>query len=147
MKNDKIKLFIEESLKMAPRFRKNIIQPSNFFQDVKLSPHQHLCLSILLVNKDISMTDLALKLGVSNQQLTRIMDYLVENKWVIRYTSEENRRIVLSSITEEGKIFLLNIKEKMIEHISIAFSDLSENDLDECIGHLRAVNKILSKTK
>lgn len=145
MKKEKITTLINESLKIAPSFRRNVIHGGNFCGNLKLSPHQHICLHLIYQFETISMSELAKKLGVSNQQITRIMNSLVENKWVLRYTSKENRRIVLTQITDEGVKVINYLKDKIHEHLSLSFNILTEAELDECIKHFKAINKILAK--
>ena len=105
-KQAKIKIFIRELMQFAPSFRKNFTTPPVTILKAKLSPHQFFCLINIYKHGPISMDDLALKLGVSNQQLTRIVDGLVEQKMTRRIQDKTNRRIIQAEISEIGKTTL-----------------------------------------
>lgn len=144
MKEEKIKLFLKEFFEMAPDFRKKM-----FFQpnagNKKISPHQFYCLKIISQAKEISMSELADNLGVSNQQLTRITNDLTEHNFIERYTDPSNRRIVLAKITEEGRFFI-NISQKIMhDKIAAKLNHLTEKELDDCINHIKSLAAILKK--
>ena len=71
--------FAREAMKLAPNFRKNFTTPPVSLK-TKLSPHQFFCLMHIYKHGPISMGDLAIKLGVSNQQLTRINGWTCQTK-------------------------------------------------------------------
>jgi len=144
MKSEKIKIFIREVMLFAPDVRKNFM---NFpvCAGFKLSPHQFFCLINIYKSGPLSMSGLAQKLGVSNQQLTRIIDSLVENDLVIRFTDPLNRRIVLTKISENGKEILMKVEGSIQKSIAQGLEILTEEEIDACLTHVRALKTILSK--
>ena len=145
-KQAKIKIFIRELMQFAPSFRKNFTTPP-LNTKAKLSPHQFFCLINIYKHGPISMGDLALKLGVSNQQLTRIVDGLVEQKMTRRIQDKTNRRIIQAEISEIGKTTLQDMHLAIQESTAQALEVLSEEELDQLIVHMRALSSISSKVK
>jgi len=145
-KQEKIDVFAREAMKLAPNFRKNFTTPPVSLK-TKLSPHQFFCLMHIYKHGPISMGDLAIKLGVSNQQLTRIMDGLVKQKMVERFQFQTNRRMIQTRISEEGKAALREIHLSIQENTRQALQVLSEEELDQCIFHIRALATILAKAE
>jgi len=148
MKQEKIKVLIQEAMAFAPGFRKNLLEPCmpsgvNF----KVSRHQLFGLSILAASERISMSGLALKLGVSNQQLTRIMDGLVESGLAVRFTAENDRRSVQTVISDEGRKVLAELESYREEALLKLFESLTEAEIDGAAGHLRALNALLAKAE
>ena len=84
----------------APPFRKNYIRQPEQAHGLPRIPHHHLfCLIILNRGEKETMGSLAEKMGVSVQQLTRIVGELAEGGFAVRTQSEENRRLTLVSAT------------------------------------------------
>lgn len=144
MKEEKIKIFLSEAMNFAPTFRKNFMSPAAT-AEFNISAHQLFCLMVICKNEPISMSELAVAIGVSNQQLTRIMDGLVENELVERFTDTANRRLVKARISEKGKLHLKAFQASRQMDMIKDFEVLSEEELDECILHIKALVKILSK--
>jgi len=145
-KQEKIKIFIREMMQFAPSFRKNFTTPP-LSMKTKLSPHQLFCLINIYKHGPISMGDLALKLGVSNQQLTRIVDGLVEQKMTKRIQDKTNRRVVQAEISEIGKKTLQDMHLAIQESTAKALEVLGEEELDELNVHMKALSHILAKVK
>lgn len=146
MKEEKIRLLIREMMSLAPGYRKNFMQNSQD-SEFKLSPHQVFCLAIILRDEEISMGELAEKLGVSNQQLTRIVDTLVDRNCVERFTDPKNRRVVKAKVNEEGKNIFMQFAEEKRKLTQKALEVLTEEELDSCLFHIRALSNILLKIR
>lgn len=148
MKEEKIKRLISEAMNFAPQFRKSFAN-NQFVSDagLKISPHQFFCLTIIYKYGQLSMSGLAEHLGVSNQQITRIVDYLVQNNFVERFTDPQNRRLVQAKISESGKEMLFKFEEEKRFKMMQALDVLTEKDIDECIFHVQAIKAVLSKIK
>ena len=109
-------------------------------------PHHHMfCLIILMKSERESMGSLAEKLGVSNQQITRIVGELVNEGLAERVFDEANRRAVYVCATRKGKKLLDVYYSFVCKHIEEEFSDMSDEDVDALIYHLDAISKILDK--
>lgn len=146
MKEEKIKLLIKEGMSFAPNFRKNFGSPFSFC-NIKFSPHQIFCLKILWTHSNLSMSELAAKLGVVSQQLTKIVDTLAENNLVERYTDPANRRVVQVKLSKHGEEILTQIESSVTAQLSTTLSNLTEEEIDDCLMHVKEIKKILSKLK
>ncbi len=145
MKRDKIKILIGELMQIAPEFRKSFSH-NQFNSNLRISHHQLYTLIIINKHEELSMSELAEKLGVSNQQITRIMDGLVTNELVERYVDPNNRRIVQTKMTLKGKEMIAEIEVSMNESMVNVLSVLSNEEIEESIVHIKALKKILEKT-
>ena len=72
------------------------------------------------------MTQLASRLAVSKQQLTKIVDCLVKKELVQRMGSSQNRRLVLLELTDQGKQLINQILAKQAEKAMLLFSGVTK---------------------
>ena len=92
------------------------------------------------------MGEIADKLGVSNQQITRIMDGLVDLRLVERFVDPTNRRLVQTKINDNGKKVIREYEKALSQNWVTELSVLTIEEIEASIEHLKALNKILEKT-
>ncbi|NMB04509.1 MAG: MarR family transcriptional regulator [Tissierellia bacterium] len=85
---------------------------------------------------ELNMTNLAREVGVSNQQLTKIVDVLVKRKLVQRGYNPNNRRVVLVSLTEVGIDYVEKMTDAIIQSIKGRGIDFNKKKLAEIETHL-----------
>ena len=130
----------------APPFRKNYIrQPEQAKHLPRLSHHQLFCLINLNGSGGQTMSALAERMGVSVQQLTRIVGELTESGLAMRTPSEENRRTIFVSITDKGREMLLHYYRAACKRMRERFSSMDERDVDALLYHLEEAVGLLDK--
>lgn len=90
-------------------------------------------------NCPITMTKFAYEMGITKQQLTKLVNDLEEKGYVERSHNKENRRQVYISITEEGLAHLDQmIGELVCETLTTlsAFSDEEKQHIYNCASEL-----------
>lgn len=147
MRDEKIGILTNEILQSVAAVKKTFREHMPpYTGEFRLPPHQFHCLNILYRNDDpLSMSELAEKLAVSNQQLTRIVDLLVGSELAERSTSPDNRRVVLVKISEKGKNLVATSDIHMKTNAAKILSDVSEEEIDEITFHIRALKEIMLK--
>ncbi|NLC66289.1 MAG: MarR family transcriptional regulator [Clostridium sp.] len=111
-------------------------------EEYDLNGHQMAAVGYLKQNKSMTMGELSLKVDISKQQTTQLVNSLVEKKFVTREVNPENRREVIVKPTEhainiliEGtNYFLMNAMEQINE----MFGDDKEK-LEESLRYLSDV--------
>jgi DNA-binding MarR family transcriptional regulator len=107
--------------------------------NVELSYPQILVLYALLEKPDCKMSDLSNWLKISHGVATRTVDRLVEKGMVERRHGDEDRRVVLVSLSSEGKEYA----EKMIgSHLEKMTEVLSRVKAGELEAFLRLLGEI-----
>ncbi|MEG2174750.1 MAG: MarR family transcriptional regulator [Oscillospiraceae bacterium] len=114
MDEQEIKETIGEILGLLILFQRNFIRPVLRVVN-EVSPAQIAVLCALAGNGDISMTRLSQEVSVSSQQLTRLVEGLVQRGYVSRSKNPDNRRLVLISLTGDGVSFLQSFQGRAIE--------------------------------
>ncbi len=103
-------------------------------------------LSALIMLKSmgkINMTTLAKSIDVSNQQLTKVVDNLVQRKLVKRSYDKKNRRIVLIEITKDGREYIDDILVNLKKYLESNSKKFNEKLLDDVIKKIDEVNDFM----
>ena len=100
-------------------------------KDIPLSMTQLTCLYIISHSDGLSMSELASDLNMSNQQLTKIVDALVEFEMVERVCDESNRRKFSAHITPKGRELLQSLKEEVDKKLGYVLRKKSDDEIDK----------------
>lgn len=100
-------------------------------KDIPLSMTQLTCLYIISHSDGLSMSELASDLNMSNQQLTKIVDALVEFEMVERICDESNRRKFYARIAPKGKELMLSLKEEVDKKLGHVLAKKSDDEIDK----------------
>ncbi len=79
-------------------------------------------------NCPITMTQFANEMGITKQQLTKLVNDLEEKQYVVRSHNKENRRQVYIEITDHGVQHLEKMLGGIVHEILTALSDFPEDD-------------------
>ncbi len=105
---------------------------------------------ILLISsiplEGLDMTSLARRLGVDNSTLTRLVNILVRNGWVIKQQNPKDKRSVLVSLTEEGESVQQKIEEKIDRFGQDIYLEIPMEDREEVKEILSSFHWIVSKS-
>lgn len=110
-----------------------------------ISPMQFRTLGIISENKTITMTDLANEVCISKQQLTPMIDKLIDSNTVERKADKEDRRIIKISLTTYGTQLLEERKAKLLNSLSKKFENLSLENIEKLNTALDTINEIISE--
>ena len=147
-KDEKIKELIDILLKLKPSFKKNIGKnrvAEALKSGIKLATNQQLCMNIIHDNNGISMSSLTNRMGVSNQQTTRIVSDLEEYSFIKRERDPNNKRIILAYETEAGRKYYNDLFEAMNKAFKEMFLELDDDILDELLYHFKAIFKLVGQ--
>lgn len=121
-----------------PKLRK-IFRNLVSIKDVPISMTQLTCLTIIFKQDELTMSDLAEELSMSNQQLTKVVDALVDFDMVERSTDPNNRRKIYAKITDKGRKTVSDLRQeidKKLGHVMRQFSPDEMDKLYDCIAHI-----------
>ena len=147
MKEEKIRQLIDGLWSTTLASRKHIDEPRRAAGESALSHHQVFCLDLLRENGDVSMSELAAQAGVSNQQLTRIVNELVNLGCAERYPSPTTRRVVFVKITDKGNEILHENLRLAYEYAYAKLDRFTEAELDDILLHFTALQQYWLRLK
>lgn len=85
------------------------------------------------------------KMHISKSNLTKLVNQLIDEGLVFRTHSEQDRRIILLDITEEGKKVMKSHYEMMIKELTKTFDIYDEEEIDELSYHFKEIDRLISK--
>ena len=107
--------------------------------DGKLTVSHYIILNLLNDRKDSNMSELAKNLKLTMSATTSIIDKMVELKLVKRHHSEDDRRIVLITLTGNGKILVSKISKDRLVVIREILSVLSDKEKQLYLGLIKKI--------
>lgn len=115
----------------------------------KLTSLQYMTLIALGMASEqpVTMNKLSAILNISKQQTTKLVDGLVGENFVTRYTNPNNRREVLAELTLDGFERLATFRQAQYEAMLGYFEDFTNEEMTEILGHVRALFAIFGKKK
>ena len=141
MKEEVKALFHQELLDMMVLYNEKVLrQVKDSFKDT-FSPAQFFTLSAM------SMSQLAHISSMQKQQVTKLVNFLVDHQYVIRVPCQKDRRIIRVEATEKGKQYMQEYSRKNINEVSQLFSVLTEKESEELLSAFATINRLLKKIK
>lgn len=146
MKNIKQDI-IEKIITVIPHFRKNIIRPMELLsQNDDLSVVQtHALFTLFNSLEPLNMMMLSKELGISKQQLTKVIAILVKLNFIERYRLNDNRREVFLSLTEQGLAKIDILKDQLHNNINQKLNILNDEELQKLDEALVFIMSILER--
>lgn len=92
------------------------------------TPQLHL-LQVIGQKQSCKVSELAQFLGVQPSAITPLIDRLVQGGLVLRENSEQDRRVVIISLTDQGVELWSQIKKEMNENIKQYLTKLDSSEL------------------
>ncbi|MDL2292820.1 MarR family transcriptional regulator [Acholeplasma sp. OttesenSCG-928-E16] len=148
MKSALIKELVNEIIDSIPNYIvKSSLNALENFSGIKISKLQFSTFIILKHENGLSMKNLALRLGIIKQQLTRLVFNLEKEKLVKRIPNKDNKREVNVFITQKGLEVFGEVLENAFNRLSMQFINEDEAKLTSLLFHLKEINKILREVK
>ena len=109
----------------------SIEKDEEFYQELNsLTKKERLTILTITDKGNKTMGEIADKLGVTISTPTYTVTRLIEKGYVCRQRGEEDRRLVLVSLTEKGKKFFENVIDLKTRKLELIFENLSDIEFD-----------------
>ena len=133
----------EMLLAIMPRWHYWFAKPFKRLLDDGVSLEMYYSIQFLRLNGEtMTMSELAAATGMTKQQMTKIVNRLIEHSFVERVSDPDDRRIIRLKITKEALNYIDGFLDKDAAYFKEFFDDLSENDRDELGGAFETLLKI-----
>jgi len=96
-------------------------------------------------NQPITMTRFADEMGITKQQLTKLVNDLEDKEYVIRTHNRENRRQVYISITEQGMAYLETMIGELIHEVLRVMQYFSQEEKEKVGQSVVTLSEIFRK--
>lgn len=115
---------------LIPTFKRRFVRPLEQHIKYALTPMQMHVMTILSEKKYLSMTELSQETEMCKQQMTPLIDKLIDNGFVNREHDCTDRRSLKVSITPEGANLLKDIHQNVLKILKEKIEGLEQNDLE-----------------
>ena len=130
---------------IAYRVSRSVSQGKSLDTHRCVSGMQMHALFILYKTGRHNMTELANLLIVTRQQLTKLIDSLVEKGLVERGDDPKNRRHVMVGLSEQGRLLVEEAINNHFQMMSAFFSTLNDGDAERFMNALATIKEIFTK--
>ena len=117
------------------------------FKEMNLTGTQMMLIRILSHDKEMKVSDLSEKLGLSNSTVSGILDRLEKQGLVERIRSKEDRRVVFVSVTEEFKTTGQDHFSEMESSFEAMTSKATPEEIDTIIKGLDMLKTLLERQR
>ncbi len=133
----------KEMMGTFPLLFKLVFQPCGC--DTSLPTTQMQALLLLSLHGPMNMTQLASRLLISKQQLTKVAEALVEKELIRRVDHHANRRTTFLALTEEGHLFLQHQLDQKAASLSAFLGMLSESERETVLEAFQILQTTLKR--
>ena len=106
---------------------------------------QFFLLNYLSTSPELTMTDIARKMGHSTAAATGLVDRLEKLGYMERTHAIDDRRKVLVRITSQGLQLVARLREELQNQVASAMSETSANDAAEFITSYRTLDNSVAR--
>jgi MarR family transcriptional regulator for hemolysin len=127
---DKLKDVIFYSMDKAIKTYRTFAQKKLKENNYKISIDQWLIIKSILENPGISQHELADRVFKDNASVTRIIELLVQSKYLERENNPNDRRKSNLKVTLEGESIIKKVHSLVLQNRKTALQGVSEEDLE-----------------
>ena len=124
------------------------IELTSFYKnriDLHGASFQQMIAIIVIPIEGIEMSGISEKLGIDNSTATRLIDRLVLKDWVLRSKEEQDKRITMVELTEEGEKMQILYEKELDKSGEAIMKIVSLNDRQQLIEAISRLNWTLLK--
>ncbi len=125
----KARIFLDFMVDYYAMMRRHLVDSNEF----RLHSHGFSTLYALrnYRNCPVTMTQFAKEMGITKQQLTKLVNDLEEKQYVARSHNKENRRQVYIEITDHGLQYLEKMLGSIVHEILTTMAEFSEEEKEQ----------------
>lgn len=136
---------VDDFMALLSYMRTYYFRPAEQFARVRFGHiHMH-ALSLIAKRGSCTMRELAAELMVSKQQLTRLVDRMVESGLVLRKPDDNDRRLIRIELSDKGRCVFKEMGAGLKNNFREKLSQIPDSELDELEEMLPRIHNILRK--
>jgi DNA-binding MarR family transcriptional regulator len=125
--------------------RKKVIKAALADIDVDITPLHFEIMTLLEEAGTLHVAEIGERLQIARAQMTHLIDKLVDLNRVERKMDIADRRIINITLTDRGRVFLKEHKNKLVRTTIETMRQLTDEELKDLANTLRKLRDILSK--
>lgn len=145
MNNNAINNIPENLIDLLMLIHNKLLNPNEVVKGGIIPPSHMKVIFYLSNKKTMSVSNVAKCLDISKPNMTPIIDKLINEGFVHRYTDPNDRRKINIELTEKAHAFINEKKVEMKSNLLHKISALEEEDLIRLCSIINDMNEIISK--
>lgn len=145
MNNNAINNIPENLIDLLMLIHNKLLNPNEVVKGSIIPPSHMKVIFYLSNKKTMSVSNVAKCLDISKPNMTPIIDKLINEGFVHRYTDPNDRRKINIELTEKAHAFINEKKVEMKSNLLHRISALEEEDLIRLCSIINDMNEIISK--
>ncbi|MCC8024622.1 MAG: MarR family transcriptional regulator [Clostridium sp.] len=137
--------FVQNLLHALPCWHSKLVRPFKDTLNGEMSLETYYCLETLRHCGTVTMTDLARRMKIPKQEITRLIDALAVHEFVERVPNKEDRRMIQLRLTPRAASYLDNYYMKNKAFIQALETQLTEDELHRLNEAVAVLREILPK--
>ncbi len=138
-------IFVKNLLAVMPGWHSKLVRPFKEKLSREMSLETYYCLETLRVCGTVTMTELARRLKIPKQQVTKLVDKLEEHRFIERIAKADDRRSVCIRLTPSAITYLDEYYVKNTAFIRTLEDQLTEEEIIQLDEAVRTLGRILPK--
>jgi DNA-binding MarR family transcriptional regulator len=130
-------------LALMPLYHRHIFRINRHISGMETA--QYRVLGVLMKSGSQPISEIGRALYISKPYMTVLIDSLMEKGWIERGRDPDDRRVILVSITPDGKKHLRRAFEVYKEDVKTLLSSLGRSDISQLCSSAECLKKILEK--
>jgi DNA-binding MarR family transcriptional regulator len=137
---------VRDRIAIFPQFIKKAFYEHDISKlNLDINKTQTNILMFINENNEKSMSEISLMTGLEKSSFTRSVDYLVQNGFITRNSSGNDRRIIKLSLTNKGNKAAKLIKNDFDIYLDSLMSNFSKKEKDKFFKSLTTISKYINK--
>lgn len=147
MNNNELKDISDNLLNLLFQIHNRLFNPSEMVKGVSIPPSHVKVIFYLSRKKSMSVSDVARCLDISKPNMTPIIDKLIDEGFVNRYTDPDDRRKINIELTEKAHKLLKTKELEIKNNLLTKISTLTDEDLYKLNIAINDMYDVLIKLK
>lgn len=136
---------VQHLLQVFPIWNAKLVRPFKESLKKEMSLETYYCLETIKYHGEMTMSQLAAKLKVPKQQVTKLIDRLSEHHFVERVHDTADRRTIWIRLTSDALVYLDDYYKKNHEFIGYLEDRLTTQELERMNDAVLTLKEILLK--
>lgn len=105
------------------------------------------CYTLLEISKfgNLSMNEISEKMNLNSSTMTRILDKLVRDEYILRCKDDNDKRIVIVSLTEKGIEAASKLNDSVKAYYKKIIQNIPEGQVEEILKSVNILQKAFEK--
>jgi MarR family transcriptional regulator, organic hydroperoxide resistance regulator len=138
---DEVGEMVKKLVRILQLFEKDQIKPFG------VTTSQCYCLLELLKSESLNMCELSDKLNLSISTVTRVIDNLVRDELILRNRDENDRRIVILSLSEKGRKTAEELFKNISQYYKRILMNIPSGELRQVLNSVSLILDSFEKEK